>query len=864
MKIEYHQNTAGSCLIYFAREYSNRIAISSYDDYRCCRYTYSELLRYTVQTAGYLLENGCNKGDNIMICSENNVEYTLLIFSAALLGLRIVPVDINTSLENLENFYDASSPKFVFTSRNDMLEKFTTKEAKIVNIDFLLEDISSFTNDINEWTSKYENKNYYIDENDAYIFIFTSGTTSEPKIVQLTHRNLISNIQNFRHLVFVPENHRMLTMAPLSHVMGLTIGLYCFLSYGANLVYIKRLNSSNVIRVLHNDKIDAVLTVPIFLNILKDKIEEELERIGKLNAVRGAIKKMLKMPMWLRRIVFRKLLKKLGGDLKWIATGASALNIEVEEFWEAIGIQIIQGYGLTESLMVSLNDFAWRKMGTVGRSLPNQYIRLDENNEIWLAGPHVFKGYKNQEKINSFIFKDGWFRTGDIGKIDEDGYISIVGRLKNVIIGPSGLNIYPEDIENIITKQPEVKDCIVVNLPPKDEELFLVALLIFHEHSAKNPNMQELLDRINKQVSSHQKIAKIYVWHNDDFPRTSTKKIQRTKILEELKEIKAEIHSKEIKTIQSSKTDDSFEYQVRKIIASVRKKPIEEILNTHKLISDLGFDSITLVEMVIAIEEKLYLNVPQDNLFKTDITVEEFIELIKSGYKKGEDQEPTIKLSVFMKATLAFNRVILDILFPTFYRFIFKLEIQNKKLRNKGVIPAMKRKGHLIIANHNSHLDGVSIYNSFPRSIRKKIVMAAAHDYFYNPASKLPHYLLQSFIRAFPLKRSGNPREYFKKIGEILDNGDSVVIFPEGTRSKTGKLNPFLPSIGQLIHILNVPVVQLFLYGTYDLWPPQNKKPKLGKIKIAFNKPVSFSKRIGPYEIRDKLFEIYKSEFDQH
>ncbi len=860
MTITHHPDTVGHRLICFAREYGDRPALTAFDDYRRRRYTYRQLLGLAVQTAGLLLERGCRKGERVMIIAENSAEYTLLIFAAAILGLKVVPVDFNIALNSVDNVVAAEQPRLVFSSRADLLERLNDSPFRALDIERLGEEITSFPHRYEALDQAHPGCNWYVDENDVYIHLFTSGTTSEPKTVPLTHRNLLSNVAGFRKACFVPEDQRLLCMAPLSHALGLTIGLYCILSYGASVVYIKRPCSANIMRVMHSDRIDAVLTVPAFLAVLKDRIEEDLAEQGKLEAVQRILPKMLKLPVWMRRLIFRKLINKIGGDIKWIATGASGLNAEVGNFWEAVGVKVCQGYGMTECLIVSASDFECRKMGTVGKSLPQQEVRLDENGEILVAGPHVFDGYVGREDLNEEIFADGWFRTGDIGKIDEDGHISIVGRIKNVIIGQSGLNIYPEDIEESAISRPGVQDCLVVNMPEQKDELYLVAAIVLSPGSRGKVDPDALLSQINSRLSSHQRLARIHIWRDEDFPRTPSKKVKRDQVKASLELVAEQIRSGK-STTEPVADACSLEARLVKMIATLLKRNPSEVSLQHSLTADFGLDSLGMVELVTTIEERLGKAVPQDALFNRDLTVGELVELIRTGPGRQDTADPELRVPMLERAALACNRAISRGAFAPIFRAMYRLEIEDRNVLDYQVAPALKERGHIIVANHSSHLDSPSILYALPFFLRGKIVAAAAADHFFTEGARLQHWALLSLVRAFRVNRTGNPREYFQHIGEILDQGDSVLIFPEGTRSRSGKLGPFLPSVGQMIRQLRAPVIPAFIHGTHELWPPDRQRPRLGKIRVRFDKPLAFPRDRGPYEISDELFDLYRSEF---
>ena len=218
--------------------------------------------------------------------------------------------------------------------------------------------------------------------------------------------------------------------------------------------------------------------------------------------------------------------------LRWVAIGGAALNPETELFWEAIGVQIIKGYGLTETFIATCSSFRERRPGSVGIGVPGQEIRIAEDGEIWLRGPNVMEGYDGAPEANAACFVDDWLRTGDVGRFDDDGHLYITGRVKNVVIGPSGLNIYPEDVEQVLSGDSRVGECVVVESPERPGRLW--ALIVPTVGGAELDD-EALRLAVNERLSSHQRLDRIVVWPEADFPRTGSQKIRRNVVVEQLR-----------------------------------------------------------------------------------------------------------------------------------------------------------------------------------------------------------------------------------------------------------------------------------------------------------------------------------------
>ncbi len=851
MGIEYDKNTTGAIITTYAKKHCRRTLLTCFDEFRYRAYSYDDVLRSGVRCAHFLRANGVRRGDRVLLSGPSSVEHVSLIIGASLLGAPLVLVDANASPAIFANILSTAAPRLAVTCRGD-LPGLGVRAFDMNRVTALAEGFPDSLEAFRETAS------YRVTEGEVFITLYTSGTTSAPKCVPLTHRNIASNVYNFAQTFRLGKETRLLSLAPLSHALGLTMGLFYNFCFGSSVVYLQNITSAAILQALRTVRVTAILTVPAFLSLLKDKLEARLDEAGELEAVTRLRRRCRRFPKWIRRRVFRKLLAALGGHVSWVGTGAAPLGAEVETFWEDLGITVLQGYGLSECFLASVSHFDSRTPGHVGRGLANQDIKLGEGNEILLSGPNVFGGYPGLDDVNRELFCDGYLRTGDVGRFDERGHLFVVGRLKDVIIGPSGLNIYPEDIEAVLRSDPGIRDAVVVNAGD-DSAVALTALIIPDDRATQGRSLdtEAILARANGVLSSHQRIAGLSVWPDDDFPRTPSMKIQRNEIMETIRRARLDGTSKRLLTNRRPRSPRTPAEEIVRLLADLTERPEARIEPSDRLLSDLGLDSIGVVELVTAIEEKLGVFIHHEDLFNADLTVQEFVDRV-TGAARARDPRRVIEISPFADRVFSVVRALTALIIPWLFRCFFRLRVRDREVRNGPAVSGLLKEGHLIIANHTSHLDGVSMILSQARRVRKKIIIAAAEDFFYNPDARLRFYLMQSCVRSFPLKRHGNPREYFKIIGRALSEGHSVILFPEGTRSPDGRLAEFLPSVGQLISALDVPVLPLFIRGAYQLWPKGQRLPRLGRIDIGFGAPRRYSRGQSAYEIRDDLHRLYR------
>jgi long-chain acyl-CoA synthetase len=524
MKKGHHEmQTLPQLFDHIVATYSRKTALLALDSQHRRQYSFANLSQQVAATRGWLAGRGIGKGAHVVVCSENNAETLVLMLACAQQGAVAVPVDLKVSLENLNHIIMASGPRLVATTRREVLERF----GHVVDCYFL----GGLFEDCLGHEAPAEATELCGD--DLLFLFFTSGTTGQPKGVRITHRNLVANVTNVAQMENLDRSDRILSMAPLCHAMGLTMGLFIPWFFGNTIIHSTSLRSDVMLRILQEEGVTAIVSVPVFLDRGREKIEQKLRSDGRLEQFESLQRHARRLPMVARRLVFRQVLNKMAPRLRWVAVGGAPLRPETELFWEALGVQIVKGYGLTETLIASCSGFSKRRLGSVGLVVPGQELHIDEQGEIWLRGPNVMDGYDRAED-NEHCFRDGWFRTGDIGRLDEQGYLFITGRSKNVIIGPCGINIYPEDIEQVLAEDHRIADCLVVESMDRAGDLWAVVVVA----ACANPQeaLQTVLPSLNSRLSAHQQLKRLLLWHEVDFPRTNSQKIRKQAVLEQLAE----------------------------------------------------------------------------------------------------------------------------------------------------------------------------------------------------------------------------------------------------------------------------------------------------------------------------------------
>ena len=511
-----------------------------------------------------LIEMGL-KDKRIAVISENRYEWGIVYLAVVTGAGVIVPLDKSLPDNEIENLIIRSEVEAIFYSKKyDNIMK-QIKEQNNTKIKYFISmDLEKEENDV---YSEYEliaegkkllnngNKEFLnakIDAEKMSIMLFTSGTTAMSKAVMLSHKNICANLFDISSVIKIDENDIFLSFLPLHHTFECTVGFLYPISKGGCIAFCEGIR--HIAENIKEYKITAMISVPILFESMYKKVIKGIEKKGKLEQVQKGIKIsnfLLKFGIDIRKKIFKEIHDNLGGKVRLFVAGGAALDPEAEKGFNDLGFTMYQGYGLTESSpVIAAEDDKYRRLGSIGKAFPSLEVKLEDVNEegvgeLLARGPSIMLGYyNNEEATKETITEDGWLHTGDLAKIDKDGYIFISGRKKFVIVLKNGKNIYPEEIETLINKVEGIKESFVYGKPEEDGDYKICAKIVYDEELAEEvfgtKDIKELEEKIWKEIKKINKTMPAYKYvreisiTNKELIKTTTQKIKR---FEEIKTV---------------------------------------------------------------------------------------------------------------------------------------------------------------------------------------------------------------------------------------------------------------------------------------------------------------------------------------
>jgi long-chain acyl-CoA synthetase len=824
------QRNLGELVLTSASAYGDDVAFQIRRGFRLDRLTYRQVAQHARQVAGWLSSQGLAPGDRIVVWSPNMPEYALLYFGAWLAGIVVVPIDVRTRQEVLDRCVAASEPRLGFKSRF-----LTGTFADPVHTTFDLEELF----DLVQRTPPLESLPQVGPEHLCEI-AFTSGTTGVPKGVMLTHGNLLAEVEALRVAFPLRRSYRALSLLPLSHALEQVIDLLLAYSFGVRVTYLQRINPATIARTLREERITCLILVPQLLRLLLTGLERRARAEGKGPQWDLAHRVAGWLPFTLRRLLFRSVHQALGGHLTFFGSGGAPLDLNVAEAWERMGIQVFEGYGLTETSAAStINTWSAQRLGSVGKSIPGVELKIADDGEILIRGQTVTTGYFRDPDLTRESFTDDWFHSSDVGSIDADGFLHIVGREAFKIVLPDGRNVYPEDVERALNLHPLVREsCVVAIDQDGGAHVHAVMLTPAPERAA------DIVRETNRQLEAHQQIAGYTVWAEEDFPRTPTLKVDRKLVREAIERQQATTAG--ISLAEPTAGADPL----TALIARVAERPIATVRDEGELFLDLGLDSLGRVELLAAIEEELGRVVGELEV-TAQTTVGELRRLVAAASTGG----PSAVFARWQRSGWA--RAIGGILLRGAFRIQdhwMQLEIVHRERATVLPFPS------LLIFNYQGPYAPLALYRAIPAHLRDRV--ALANDSRVWQGSHRWQGMLTGFtVQAFPFAKSGGAvRSSLEELGRWLDDGYAVIISPEGEPEVDGELLPFLRGTGLMAVEMQVPVVPFVLENYWQLFPREQGFPylphKRGRIRLTVGEPITFPPTMSHDEATARLREV--------
>jgi len=782
---------------------------------------------------------------NNMIYMENRPELLYSFFAIWDSRATCVCIDASSTAEELTYYIDNSDVVKIFTTKMQVDKvkealNILNKQIEIIIVDEV--NLSEIKIDENSQENLVINSP---EKEDIALILYTSGTTGKPKGVMLTFDNIWANVGSLDVYKMYEDTDVFLALLPMHHILPLLGTGIMPLLYSATIVFLEDISSAALIDAMKKYKVTMMIGVPKLWEVMHKKIMDTInsKRITKF------IFKLAKMvnSLSFSKLIFKKVSEGFGGHIKFFVSGGSKLNPQITKDFYTLGIKICEGYGMTEtSPIISYTPKNNIVFDSAGKVIKDVEVKIADDNEILVKGRNVMKGYyKNPEATAEIIDKDGWLHTGDLGKLEND-YLYITGRKKEMIVLSNGKNINPIEIESKISSMTNLISEIVVT------EYNSILTAVIHPDLEKvkeekigniYENLKwEVVDKYNQKTSDYKKILDVKIL-NEDFPKTKIGKIKRFMI--------ADMLDGKIEKQERKPEPDFEEYnKIKKYLVDIKGKDV--YFDSHIEI-DLGMDSLDMVEFQYFLD--LNYGIKEDNLISKYPTLLELANYIKDNrnqekignldWKEILNKDTSAKLpsSSFIAV---FFKFLSFILFKTFFRV---------KVKDKEKIE--KDKPTIFVANHQSFLDGFLFNYSVPLKVMKKTYFLATVIHFKSSIMKF----MADSSNVVLVDMNKDIAEVMQILAKLLKKNKNIAIFPEGTRTRDGKIDKFKKSFAILAKELNVDIQPYVIDGAYELFPAGKKFPRPGKITIEFLDKIKVD-NLTYDEIVNEAYSIIKNKIE--
>ena len=890
-------STINDLLAYSASRYSEKTALRMQRAGEWISYTYADLQRLARTVGRQLQIEGLVKGDRVVLFAENQPDWGAAYLGAASRGVVVVPLDAQAwhrEVWSVARFTEArailASDRTIGRLTPGSLARNEAGETpiRLLNINDLAQpfDLPQYPGSTGAAAPVPEapgDRPVRVDAEDPASIIFTTTTAADPKGAVHTHSNFLSNLHGMNHYLAAEETDQILSVLPLYHALEFTCGFLSPLYGGATITYLHSLKPRVILKTMRETGTTCMLGVPSLYALIRDDINRRTLRASKSPLKSNLVAKSRQLSKSidktfgknLGRQIFARVHQEFGGKIRAFVSGGSSLGDELYDDFKALGLTIYEGYGLTETAPVlTVNPLNRSRRGSAGKPLPGTELRIFRANdrgegEIIVRTPSLMKGYYKNPKATRAAMRDGWFHTGDLGWVDEDGHLYITGRKKNVIVTGAGKNVYPVDLEAIYRNVPAVEDICVVGTPkgltedvhavivPKKEILRDVAMEEWPRA------MKRATRALARQLPGYQRLQHIHLAETP-LPRRGDGSLARDVILQNVRRSLARSQARGGPGARPRDSDVATE--LTRELSRISGIPAAEITPESHLYTDVGLDSLAAMELLIQLEHRFGISLSEERVASL-VSFGHLVDAVKESKAAtvaGRTDTIAVRSALPWSQRPSVDRALLGLSFSALrllYASYFRLQ-----LRFPEHLP--REEAYIIAANHSSHLDSGAIIAALAGALgpsqARKLHLLGARDYFFN--NPLRAWFFSTFLNVVPIEREETSLAGLRTIQTILQEGEPVLIFPEGTRSRTGELRSFKPGLGLIARELRVPIVPTHIDGTYRAFPAGRYLPRPGRLAVTFGKPIRTEQYFtdGVEESRVRLYRKIAGDIREH
>ncbi|HVO78802.1 MAG TPA: AMP-binding protein [Candidatus Bathyarchaeia archaeon] len=864
-------------------------------------YTFTQLRDMAESVGNWLLQSNITKGSKCAFLAANHPCWVAAYLGVLASGNTAVPLDTAFHPDQVHKLLLDSDAVLLFCDRQRLV---AAKEAarglpiKLVLIDGRgpLDGLPSLADIFAAGPAGFHPVPVTAD--DIAMILYTSGTTSDPKGVMLSHGNLDAEAQGVFEVIDLGPTDAILGILPLFHSLAQMANIMLPLSAGMRVVYLESLNTTDLLKGLQERDITFFACVPQFFYLIHERIHKEVQQKGAL--VRSLFRAMMAVSAFARRfhvnlgkLFFGRVHHMLGPRMRYLVTGGSRFDPAVGRQFEAMGFTMLQGYGMTETCgAASVTPPRENVMGSIGKPLPGNEMKIFDGRpspehgnasvgEIAFRGGIIMAGYYKRPDATAAMYRDGWLCSGDLGYCDAAGNFFITGRKKDLIVLSNGKNIYPEEIEAHYQQSPNIKEVCVLGLQsapgePFSERLHGVIVPDFEAlRRAKIVNVGDMLrfeiEGLSARVPSTKRILSYEIWQND-LPRTSTRKIKRFEVEQRVKRgegTQATANApRQLTPEESEWMQQPAVSQALGIIQAASKLKKDTPHPADNLELDLGLDSMERVELVVSLDQQMGANVP-DSVASEIYTVRDLVDAVLA-HTGAENQRAAAGWDeVIREEPGEIERRTIDHAHPILAPFVFiLLQLAQLMLRDlfrlkiEGVEKLPPSGPFILSPNHQSYIDAPVVVACLPWRTMRDAFYVGTSEIF---GSKLMRRIAESF-RLIVIDPDANLVPAMRAGAYGLRNNGVLVLFPEGERSIDGPPKLFKKGAAILAIHTQCPVVPVALEGFFEAWPRGEKFRGLSKLKVRFLDPV-YPPPLGPNpesqyasmtaEIRSRILAAY-------